>query len=319
MWCLLGGIFLGWSLGANDAANVFGTAVSTRVIKFFTAAILISIFVILGSVKDGISGIRTIGNLSTQRNLFTAFLITLSAAVCVTIMTYLKFPVSTSQALVGAIMGLELLKGNVNFTPLIKICLCWIGTPIGAILVSYLLYHILGFFYDKLSNNFLLHESAIRLGLLVSGAYGSYALGANNVANVTGVYVNLRHGRWVITPQLAALIGGLSIALGVLTYSKRVMDTVGEGLVPLNPFSALVSVLSSAIVVYVYALIGVPVSTSQAIVGGVVGIGLVKGIRTINFKVAHNILLAWLATPVISGIFSFLTTYFLVLLHIKVW
>ena len=50
---LLGGLFLGWSLGANDAANVFGTAVGTRMIRFRTAAIICSIFVILGAIIIG--------------------------------------------------------------------------------------------------------------------------------------------------------------------------------------------------------------------------------------------------------------------------
>ena len=54
---LLGGLFLGWSLGANDAANVFGTAVGTRMIRFQTAAIVCGIFVILGAAATAISGV----------------------------------------------------------------------------------------------------------------------------------------------------------------------------------------------------------------------------------------------------------------------
>jgi hypothetical protein len=50
MFSLLGGIFLGWTLGANDASNAFGSAVSARTVKFWTAAMLASVFVISGAL-----------------------------------------------------------------------------------------------------------------------------------------------------------------------------------------------------------------------------------------------------------------------------
>ncbi|HKL11599.1 MAG TPA: inorganic phosphate transporter, partial [Clostridia bacterium] len=103
----------------------------------------------------------------------------------------------------------------------------------------------------------------------------------------------------------AVILGGLSIAFGVLTHSRPVMMTVGKGIVPLNPVSGFISVLSAALVVYFYAQVGIPVSTSQAIVGAVFGIGLVKGIQTVNLKVIRNIVLAWFGTPSIAGLISF--------------
>ena len=71
MFSLLGGIFLGWSLGANNAANVFGSAVSSRMLKFSTAAILASIFVLVGALMEGRAGIETLKGL-TNLNLETA-------------------------------------------------------------------------------------------------------------------------------------------------------------------------------------------------------------------------------------------------------
>ena len=105
-------------------------------------------------------------------------------------------------------------------------------------------------------------------------------------------------------PQ-ATLTGGISIALGAVTYSKRVMMTVGKGLVSLDGFSAFIAVLSQAITVHIYAEIGVPVSTSQAIIGAVLGIGLVLGMQTINSRTLLNIVIGWLSTPLISGIVAF--------------
>jgi PiT family inorganic phosphate transporter len=85
-----------------------------------------------------------------------------------------------------------------------------------------------------------------------------------------------------------------------MTFSKRVIRTVGSGLVPLDPFAALVVVLGQAITLNVYAMFGVPVSASQAVVGAVIGIGLVKGVKTIDIRVLLRVLFGWVGTPTIA-------------------
>jgi hypothetical protein len=135
------------------------------------------------------------------------------------------------------------------------------------------LYKLFQFILGKVKLNILLLNAIIKWGLLASGAYGAYALGGNSVANVTGVFA--RAGR--LTVRWATIIGSLSIALGAITYSKRVMMTVGSGLVALDGFSAFVAVLSEAITIHIYVAIGVPVSTSQAIVGAVPASGSRRG------------------------------------------
>lgn len=301
MFRLVSGIFLGWSLGANDAANVFGTAVASRIIRFSTAAAIIALFVIVGAVFQGAEGIRTLESLTTQ-DLNSAFIASLAAALTVTLMTYLALPVSTSQAVVGAILGIAIaLQQSISWGALRKVVLCWIGTPIGAMVLSFLLYKTFQFLFDRLKLNLIFLSRVVKYGLLLSGAYGAYALGANNVANVTGVFF----GAGLIPLHWATLLGGISIALGAITYSKRVMLTVGGGLVKLDGFSAFIAVFAQAITVHVYAEVGVPVSTSQAIVGAVFGIGLAVGMRSVNNRMLAHIVLGWIATPLVSGILSF--------------
>jgi len=298
MFRLISGVFLGWSLGANDSANVFGTAVASRVIRFSVAATITAIFVIVGAILQGAGGMHTLGGLTSQ-DLNSAFISSLAAALTVTVMTYLTLPVSTSQAVVGAILGIGLIfQQDINWGSLKKVVLCWVGTPFGAMLISFILYKFFQYIFGKAKVNLLFLNTVIKWGLLLSGAYGAYALGANNVANVTGVFA----GAGLITVRWATIIGGMSIALGTVTYSKRVMFTVGGGLVKLDGFSAFVAVLSAAITVHIYAEVGVPVSTSQAIVGAVLGIGMVVGSRSVNNRTLINIVLGWLSTPLIAGI-----------------
>ena len=299
MLSLLGGVFLGWSLGANDASNVFGSAVASRMLKFWTAAVLASVFVLLGALLQGQAGIETLKGL-TQFTLEQAVVSSVAAATTVTIMTILGLPVSTSQAVVGAILGIGILNQQLNLAGLGKVVACWFGTPVGAVVIAIIIYKALAVFYNNLKINLFQSDILIRLSMIAAGSYGAYALGANNVANVTAVFVGAGH----LSVFSAALIGGLSIGLGILTLSKRVMETVGKKLVRLDPFSALVVLLAQSITVHIYTFIGVPVSTSQAVIGAVLGVGIVKGISTVSGRTLVNILIAWLLTPAIAGFFA---------------
>lgn len=303
MWFLLSGIYLGWALGANDAANVFGTGVTSGLVSYKLAVILTAIFVILGAVMEGTKPMDTVGYF-TSLTLFTALLVTLSAAITVTLMTRLKLPVSTSQAILGAIVGIAIVGEGWRGLPmgkLTKVILCWIFTPLGAAVISFLLFMGLGYLVNRI-RGLAVFTHLMRIGILVTGCFSAYALGSNNVANTTGAFV----GAGLITPIEGALIGSISIGVGAITYSRGVMISVGRRISLLDPFSALVVVLAGAITVYLYTQIGVPVSTSQAVVGAVAAIGLAKGIRTINKKMLFFILLGWISTPILAASLSIL-------------
>lgn len=303
---LLAGAFLGWGLGANDSANVFGIAVYTKVVKYSTAVILTALFVVLGSIIDGGEGISHISDYAYGGGVVTsaeAFMVMLGAALTVTGMTLLKLPVSTSQAVVGAIIGCGILKGTADFGAGAKFFGAWVLTPVGAMAIAFVLYLVISKTLEKKLSEFKFYEVSIRVGYVLAGIFGAYALGANNVANVTGVFAG-RLG--IITEGQAVVIGGLSIAIGVVTYSKPVMSTVGERLVPLSSMAGLVVVLAGAMTVYIYARIGIPVSTSQAVVGAIVGIGFHLGVSQINVVVLRNIAVGWVLTPTIAAIVSLL-------------
>ncbi|MCP4712136.1 MAG: inorganic phosphate transporter [Planctomycetes bacterium] len=301
---LSGGAFLGWSLGANDAANVFGTAVAARVITFRRAVLLCGVAVIAGAVLQGGEGIDTVRDLTPEVRAdqvdLTLLVISVAAAVTVTVMTFFRLPVSASQAVVGAIAGVALSVGEMNWGILTKVLVCWVATPLGALVFACLMYWVLAVLTSR-PMSILTRDKILWSGLLVVGVYGSYALGANNVANVTGIYSGQFEG---VEDWHLAAAGGVAIALGVITYSKRIMLAVGSGIMPLDAFSALVAVSAMSITVHVFAMVGVPVSTSQAIVGAILGIGLMTGGRSMHYKVLRNIGLGWILTPVAALILA---------------
>ncbi len=291
--------YLGWSVGANDASNIFGTAVATKMIRFSTAAGLGALFVLVGALAEGRAGMDTISKL-TSFDLEAAVLSSLAAALTVTVLTVLKIPVSSSQAVLGAILGVGLFTGGVSGAGLSKVLLCWVGTPVGGLLFAMVLYLLLGPIFNLLSHQLVAYDIVLRAALVVVGCYGAYALGANNVANVTGVFV----GADLLSPWAASLLGGLSIGVGIMTYSRRVMMTVGTSILRLNAYSAFIVVLSQAITVHLYAKVGVPVSSSQAVIGAVLGVGILKSVATVRYRALLHILIGWVATPLIAALFS---------------
>jgi PiT family inorganic phosphate transporter len=133
------------------------------------------------------------------------------------------------------------------------------------------------------------------------------------MANVVGVYLGLDLFAAIsIGPlelseaRILALFGGVAISLGVISYSRRVILTVGRDLVKLDAMTALIAVTAQAVVVDFFAhtwdfgtfvFPAIPVSTSQAMVGAVLGIGVVRGFQEVNKRLLGHIALSWVATP----------------------
>ncbi len=333
LFFLSGGLFLGWSLGANDAANIFGTAVGTRMIKFTQAAIIASIFVMLGAMIQGTGTTNTLSQLGRVDALGGAFSVALCSALIVALMTKLKLPVSTGQAIVGSIVAWCYFTSNPVDYSILSVLICsWVYGPILGAIFSALLYLLIRRFIKTTTIHVIKLDMLVRYGLIAAGAFGAYSLGANNIANVMGVFVNSADITFQIGPltfnsvQILFFLGGLFIALGILTYSKKVMETVGGDIVTLTPENALVVVVSQSLVLFIFsstalsnlfisvglpAIPLVPVSSTQVVVGAVIGIGLVKGIQEVRFSVLGNIALGWVMTPVLSGLLTFISLFFI--------
>ncbi len=226
------GLFLGWSLGANDAANLFGTAVGAKVIRFRTAAIIMSVFVILGAVASGSGASHTLGKLGSITSLSGAFIVALSSAVTIFFMTKYGLPVSTSQSIVGAIIGWNLFSSNpTSMETLSKIIMTWILCPVLSAAFSVLFYKIFKNRTKTMKMNIFMRHYWIKLGLIIVGAFGAYSLGANNIANVMGVFVNAidippvdLYLFTVNKTQILFFIGSVAISVGIFTYSKKCYD-----------------------------------------------------------------------------------------------
>ena len=182
-----------------------------------------------------------------------------------------------------------------------QIFICWVLTPFGSAIITILLYPLIKFIFSLAAIRKYEKEIAL-ISIYVTSAYLAFSWGANDVANATGILI----GTGNITPKGASIIGALAITLGITTWGYKVIETIGFNIVQLTPLMTIAVEVSSAINIHLYTHYGIPVSTSHSIVGAIWGIGILQGIKTINWKIAKDIMLTWALTPVISGLITFI-------------
>lgn len=333
-WLFLSsGLFLGWSLGANDAANLFGTAVGTKMLRFRTAALVASVFVVIGAVSGGHGATRTLGRLGAIDAIAGAFTVALAAALAVVLLLRRTgLPVSITQAIVGAIVGWNLFTGRpTDMKALAQLLSSWLASPLLSGTIAAFLFLGMRAAIPRLKVHLLEVDVLTRVGLLVVGAFAAFSLGMNDIANVMGVFVRVSPfpestslGPFRATSvEMLFLLGGLAIATGIVTYSERIMLRIGTGLTSLSPLAALLVVLSSGTVQFLFGSPGlqqvlharglpgwplVPVSATQAVVGAILGISLVRksGIRV---RELGKIALGWVAAPLAAMLIALVGLY----------
>ncbi len=149
-----------------------------------------------------------------------------------------------------------------------------------------------------------------RLQVLTS-CYIAFSHGANDVANavspLAGVLMILKTGKLGLkaeVPLYILLIGGLGIAIGIITWGYKVIRTIAFKITHLSNSRAFCIDFSAASTVLLASKLGLPVSTTHACVGAVIGIGLVRGIEALNLRVIRQIIYAWLITLPVSALLS---------------
>ena len=166
------------------------------------------------------------------------------------------------------------------------------------------------------SQRFKVVEGIFAKMQLVSAFYVAFAHGSNDVANAVGpiagivqvaqtgaLDVHLPIAKWIL------IFGGLFIALGTGTWGYRVIETIGQNITGISPTRGFSAEFGAATTVLVAAQLGLPVSTSHTIVGAVVGVGLVRGMRALNMAEIKRVLLSWLYTIPFSATLTIIIFY----------
>lgn len=324
---LLAGCFVSWNTGANDAANCIGATVGAGIIKFKYAVLMMAIFVFLGAVFEGKYVMDTTGSgivITTDENYLdnnnedgaellnkyfpdrrlpdmAIFVALLSAGISVTIATYLSIPLSTSQSIVGSVAGVGI--GIVGFQSnffrlnvLYNIFGSWIISPFLTLIIAYLIYQLLIIISIKIKN-LIYWEKFLSFLVVVSSCYFSYTLGSNAFGSGLGPLLVRFPGKEIIL----AIIGGIALGIGAMTFGHKVTETVGKKITKLDFAGAFAAQFAAGLGLQFFSHFGIPVSSSQAIVGAVVGVGLVKGSKMVDNKRIIKICVGWFVTPTFAA------------------
>lgn len=290
------------NIGANDAGNCVGTSVGSGLLTYRRAVVLVAIFALLGSILQGGAVMDTMGRGIVEQAIpAKAILIAmLSAGLFVASATLFRMPVSTSQAIVGGLAGVGLAVGaKLNWSEVARIAQAWIVSPLLVGILAGALSVMTRRILRRIPGTSIWQRLPFAL-MLASACYVAFSLGANHVGTAMGPITNLG-----VDKAWLGLLGGISLALGVLLFGRRVTQTVGHEITRLDAVGAFSAQIAAALAVHYFSLLGIPVSTSQAIVGAVFGVGIVHGVRTVRGMKVATIALAWVVTPTAAGLFAY--------------
>ena len=146
-------------------------------------------------------------------------------------------------------------------------------------------------------------ENIFKYLQITTAFYIAFAHGSNDVANAVGplaaVFSILNSGTVemkVAMPTWILALGGGFIVFGLLIWGRRVMETIGKKITEITPSRGFCATFAAATVVLICSKMGLPVSTTHTLVGSVIGVGLARGLPTLNLGIVKEIVMSWLAT-----------------------
>lgn len=305
--------FVAWNIGANNTANIMGIPVGSRALTFRNAVLLVFVLEILGALFYGGGVMRTIGSgiLGTVgMRLVEAMSIVFLMGVFLTVASYFRLPVSSTQVLVGCVVGYGLATSSiVNLVVMSKIVLSWVLSPFLGILAGFVAYFLVKRYF--LSGFLNMHDVGksfrVFLGLeIVSSALVVFAQGANSIAAVVGVFSGVESFMNSEIIFMFKMLGGVGIGVGMATWGYRVIKTISSKIVAMSPAMCFVSQLAAAVVVLFFTYLGMPVSSVHVVVGAVIGVGIFSKVRTIHWNVVYEIASLWIFILPLSAFVSYL-------------
>lgn len=237
------------------------------------------------------------------------------------IVPYFIFLCSNLIILSLCYQGLSQLKLNLSFTQsLIVAC----PLSMGFACICYILLNkktaALAYSQSNISTNKAPHsvEEIFSYLQVISACLVAFGHGANDISNAIGpvaaVLNTLKTKTLEIggsTPSWLLLFGGLGVILGLATWGWRVIETIGKKITELTPSRGFSAEFGAAITILIASKLGLPISTTHALVGAICGVGIVQGTRAINYKTLKEIIISWIVTIPLCAIFSIILFYLL--------
>lgn len=297
-------IFFAMNMGASGIAPTFSAVYGSRLINKKFAALLFTVFVILGAFTMGAKVAKTLGQGILPKGLINAdvaLVILASATLSLFLANLLAIPESTSMVTIGAVTGAGLYFRHIQLKTFLWLIPLWLAFPVVSYLVTFRLYksiypphHGNLWLYQKIFS----HEKKLRALAIIVSCYGAFAVGTNNVANAVGPLsaagvLDARLGLFLIAP----LFG-----LGAFFFGRRNIETFGKEVVPLGLITSNIVCLVTGSLLILASSLGAPFPYVQLNALSIFAISCVKNGHkfTLGHHITRKTMMVWTLTPLLA-------------------
>jgi PiT family inorganic phosphate transporter len=309
--------------GLHDAANSIATVVSTRLLPPLAAVVFAAVGNFAAYWLVGLHVAETVGKGIIDKDVVTPSVVfgALVGAMFWNVVTWIKgIPSSSSHALIGGLLGAGIAHagfGAVESSGTSKTLIAIMLSPMLGFILAMALMLLTSWLFRGFQPRRA--EGIFKTLHLFSSAAYSISHGGNDAQKTMGIIAVLLYSTGHMAggfhvPEWVVIACYLSIALGTLSGGWRIIKTMGTKLTKLNHHSGFCASTAGSIVVFGASAMGIPVSTTHAITGSVVGTGAARRASSVRWSVAANVVAAWIitipASAAVGALFYTLTRMF---------
>jgi len=290
--------------GFNDSANSVATVIGTRVLKPLHAVALSAAANFVGPFIFGVAVATTIAKGIVSPDEITVYMIIGGLAGAIawsSLCTYFGLPISSSHSLIGGIMGAGIIGLGLEqlvYGGLTKVFTGIIIAPIGGIIFGMVLVGIIIAVFAK-RKPAVVNRTFGRLSI-ISSAWLALTHGANDGQKTMGIIVLILFSADLISeihmPLWVIFAAASAMGLGTFFGGYKVIKTLGLKITRLKPYQGFAAQTGGGVMLAIFALLGIPASTTHAITGSVMGAGAARRIRAVRWKVSRQIIFSWVIT-----------------------
>jgi len=290
--------------GFNDSANSVATVIGTRVLKPLHAVALSAAANFIGPFVFGVAVATTIAKGIVSPDEITVYMIIGGLAGAIawsSLCTYFGLPISNSHSLIGGIMGAGII--GLGFEQLVyggltKVFAGIIIAPIGGIIFGMVLVGIIIAVFAK-RKPAVVNRTFGRLSI-ISSAWLALTHGANDGQKTMGIIVLILFSADLISeihmPLWVIFAAASAMGLGTFFGGYKVIKTLGLKITRLKPYQGFAAQTGGGMMLAIFAILGIPASTTHAITGSVMGAGAARRIRAVRWRVSRQIIFSWVIT-----------------------
>lgn len=299
--------------GFHDTANTIATSVSTRALKPRLAIILAASMNFIGALTF-VGVAQTVSKdivdpFKLEHGLVVVMAALLSAIIWNLITWYYGIPSSSSHAIIGSIAGAAISSaglGVINQTGILKILQALIISPIIALAVGFTIMSLFTLFFKNF--NLSKTNQGFRIFQVITAAAQSYAHGTNDAQKAMGIItMALIAGGFQTShdiPMWVRISAALAMGIGTSIGGWRIIKTVGNKIMKLQPVNGAAADMSSAMIIFAFTLFNLPVSTTHVISSSIMGVGSAKRVKGVKWGVAQRIVMTWVITLPVSALLA---------------